>query len=212
MQIHEQIEKRNVLIGVDIQNDFIDGTLAVPGGIEVVSPINELARRVRATHMGRVAYTRDWHPMRTPHFNQWPVHCVRNTRGAEFHPKLDIQQSDIIVSKGMGQTDGYSGAEGKSPKSETLESMIQPDGWEDVRVFIGGLATDYCVKATAIDLATIFSSRQNVEVYAMQDAMRAVNMQPEDEIEAIKAMAEAGVHIIDLEQAFRLIDQKRIER
>lgn len=212
MQIHEQIRKRNVLVAVDMQHDFIDGSLAVENGEQIVPAINQLANRVRATDLGRVAYTRDWHPAETPHFDTWPVHCVHDTAGAAFHPNLDIQPGDTIISKGMGQADGYSGVEGIAENGETLETIIEPDGWQDVRVFIGGLATDYCVKATAIDLARLFAERQNIEVYAVRDAMRAVSLQPNDGTEAVKAMAEAGVSIVNLEQALHLIDERRIER
>lgn len=210
MQHRNQIDQRNVLIAVDVQHDFIDGSLAVNDAAEVIAPLNEMAARVRATHLGRVAYTRDWHPARTPHFDTWPVHCVRNTEGASFHPTLDITPSDIIISKGMGQTDGYSGMEGVAENGQTLETVIQPNGSERVRVFIGGLATDYCVKATAIGVVEAFHlCPDDVDVYAVRDAMRAV---ANDDTEAVKAMADAGVKIIDLKQALSLIDERRIER
>ncbi len=209
MEARDQIPTRNILVAVDVQHDFIDGSLAVKNGVEVVAPLNEMAERVRASYMGRVAYTRDWHPTKTPHFNSWPVHCVRNTRGAAFHPKLDMRPGDVIINKGMGQTDGYSGTEGKSAAGETIEALVEPNGWEDVQVFIGGLATDYCVKATAMSIADIFKNRLNVEVYAVKDAMRAV---ADDATEAVKAMADAGVRIVSLQQALALIDGRRIER
>src|SRR5690606_11365788 len=96
---------RNVLIADDVQNDFIDGNLAVNEGEQVVAPINKISSAVRITH-GDVAFTRDWHPASTPHFNEWPAHCVADTDGAAFHPELNIRDEDIIISKGMGQTDG----------------------------------------------------------------------------------------------------------
>lgn len=209
MEIRDQINKRNVLVAVDVQHDFIDGSLKVEEGAEVVAPLNEMAERVRATNLGRVAYTRDWHPSKTPHFDTWPVHCVQDTPGAAFHAELDVRAEDVIINKGMGQTDGYSGTEGASDNGQTLEEVIEPNGSERVRVFVGGLATDYCVKATAIGIAEIFAQRQNVEFYAVKDAMRAV---AHDDTEAVKAMADAGVKIIDLERAFTLIDEHRIEK
>lgn len=210
MEIRDQINKRDVLVVVDVQHDFIDGSLAVGEGEEVVAPLNEMATRIRATHLGRVAYTRDWHPAQTPHFDIWPKHCVRNTKGASFYPTLDVTPGDTIISKGMGQTDGYSGTEGIAKDGQTLETIIQPQGFERVRVFIGGLATDYCVKATAIGIADTFRICPDVvEVYAVREAMRAV---ADDDTEAVKAMADAGVKIIDLKQALDLIDEHRIER
>ena len=212
MQLHDHVPTRNVLVTVDVQHDFVDGSLAVTDGGEVIKPLNELARAVRAS-MGRVAFTRDWHPATTPHFDNWPVHCVAGTKGAEFYPTLDIQHEDIILSKGMGQTDGYSGAEGVSKKNETLESIIDPAGrWENVHVFIGGLATDYCVKATAIDLAKRFENYAAVEVHAITDAMRAVNIQPDDGVKAVAEMAAAGVHITSLADALAMIDTNRVEK
>jgi nicotinamidase/pyrazinamidase len=212
MELYDSIPKRNVLIAVDVQNDFISGSLAVPEGEQVVSPINKLAERVRATHLGRVAFTRDWHPAQTPHFDAWPMHCVRNTEGAAFHADLDIRPTDTIISKGTGTTDGYSGMEGKAKNGVTLEAMIEPQGWEDVAVFVGGLATDYCVQATAIDVREAFENRRNVEVYAIREAMRGVNLQPGDDIAAINKMAEAGVKTISLKEAFTRIDARRLEQ
>lgn len=210
MEIRDQIENRNVLVAVDVQHDFIDGSLAVGEGAEVVAPLNEMAERIRATRLGRVAYTRDWHPAQTPHFDTWPAHCVQDTPGAAFHAELDVRTGDVIINKGMGQTDGYSGTEGVAKDGQTLETIIQPNGFERVRVFIGGLATDYCVKATAIGVADTFRVCPDaVEVYAVRDAMRAV---AEDDNDAVKAMADAGVKIINLKQALDLIDEHRIER
>jgi nicotinamidase/pyrazinamidase len=206
---------RNVLIAVDMQNDFITGSLAVHEAEQTVTPINQLAERVR-TSLGRVAFTRDWHPVITPHFTEygglWPVHCVAETDGAAFHPDLAIKDEDIIISKGMGQTDGYSGMEGVAEDGTTIESLLLPTSRrERVRGFLGGLATDFCDKATAIDAARRFDTYDNVEIYAIPEAMRAVNLQPDDGTKAIAEMAEAGVKIITLEQAFALIDQERIE-
>lgn len=206
---------RNVLIAVDVQNDFITGSLAVTDGEQVVQPIDRLARHVRAA-MGRVAFTRDWHPPVTPHFAEyggiWPVHCVADTNGAEFHPELDVQEKDIIISKGMEQTDGYSGIEGIADDGTTLETLLTPSHrLERVQGFLGGLATDYCDKATAIDAANLFRNYDNVDIYAIPEAMRAVNLTPGDEAAAIAEMADAGVKIITLEQAFSLIDEGRME-
>ena len=138
------MEKSNyIFVGVDPQNDFIDGSLAINEAEQIIKPINSIADEVRK-HDGTVVFTRDWHPEKTPHFDEWPVHCVANTRGANFHEDLNIQPDDIIINKGTEQTDGYSGWEGRSDKGETLESIITPKTpHEKVKVFLGGLATDF---------------------------------------------------------------------
>ncbi len=205
-------ETRHLLVAVDVQNDFIDGTLAVKDGIDIVAPINTLAHAVRRD-LGRVAFTRDWHPAITPHFEQWPVHCVAGTDGAALHPDLQVQTGDVILNKGMGQTDGYSGTEAVADDGTTLEQLILPvDRREQVRVFIGGLATDFCVKATAVGIAEIFRDYDNVKIDLVTDAVRGVNLQAGDDIAAVKAMADAGVNIINLADALALVDENRLEQ
>lgn len=212
MNQERYVGARHLLVAVDVQNDFVDGSLAVKDGIDVVAPLNTLAHAVRRD-LGRVAFTRDWHPATTPHFDQWPVHCVAETNGAAFQPDLQIKEGDIILNKGTGQTDGYSGVEGVSDDGTTLETLIEPVHRDErVRVFVGGLATDYCVKATAIDLARRYTGLENVSICVITDAMRAVNIQPNDGQEAVEAMADAGVHIINLNDALKMIDETRLER
>ncbi len=194
--MREQTLNRNVIIAIDVQNDFINGSLAVPAGETVVKPLNNLAEAARDAG-DSVVFTRDWHPEHTPHFESWPVHCVQDTEGASFYPALHIDSGDIIISKGMGQTDGYSGVEGVSDEGATLESIIAPQSpAEKVRVFIGGLATDYCVKATALDLAHHFADEPRVDLFLIRDAVRAVKLQLEDEQKALEAMEAA--HIVAL--------------
>ena len=206
------VDTRHLLVAVDVQNDFIDGSLAVANGIDVVAPLNTLAHAVRRD-LGRVAFTRDWHPAATPHFDTWPVHCVADTDGAAFHPDLQVKEGDVVLNKGMGQTDGYSGIEGVADDGTTLETMIEPvHRDEKVRIFVGGLATDYCVKATAVDLARRYKGLDNVSICLVTDAIRAVNLQPNDGTEAVEAMADAGVHIINLTDALALVDTNRLER
>ncbi len=204
---------RNVLVTVDVQNDFVTGSLAVADGDAVVTPINEVAAAVRAAD-GDVALTRDWHPAHTPHFDIdggiWPVHCVAETDGAAFVPNLDIQPADVILSKGMEQTDGYSGWEGVSEQGETLESLITPrTPHEKVRVFLGGLATDYCVKATGLDIATFFADDERVTTYLLRDAVRAVALQQADEANALKQLQEAQVIAITSDEARAIIEGTR---
>ena len=196
---------QNVLVAVDVQNDFIDGSLAVTEGEQVVQPINDVAAAVRDTG-GTVAFTRDWHPAETPHFadygGAWPVHCVAETEGAAFHPDLDVRDTDIVINKGMEQTDGYSGWEGVTDDGQTLEAIIAPLSREEkVRVFVGGLATDYCVKATALDIAARFKDDERVHLYLLRDAIRAVGLAPSDEEKALAAMEEAKIQAISADEA-----------
>lgn len=201
---------RTVLIGVDIQNDFIDGSLAVPDGEAVVAPFNRTAETARRVG-GTVILTRDWHPEETPHFNTfggpWPVHCVAETTGAAFHPDLAVQSRDVIISKGMGKTDGYSGWEGVAADGQTIETIVTPATQvEKVRVFIGGLATDYCVKATAIDIARTFAADERVTTYLLRDAVRGVEVTPGDTEKALSEITDAGVTQLTSMEAITIIE------
>lgn len=202
---------RNVLIGVDIQNDFIDDSLAVKGGIEVVEPFNRTAEVTRKVG-GTVILTRDWHPPETPHFKDyggdWITHCVAGTRGAAFHPDLVVEPTDIVISKGMGQTDGFSGWEGVAADGQTIESIITPqDRAEKVRIFIAGIAIDYCVKATALDVRQAYKTDKRVATYLLQDASRGVEVSPGDTDHALQNMREAGVVIITSADAINMIQE-----
>ena len=133
---------------------------------------------------------------------------VANTRGADFHKDLNIQPGDIIINKGTGQTDGYSGWEGKSETNETLESIITPKTpHEKVKIFLGGLATDFCVKSTALDIAKHFKDDRRVTTYLLIDAIRAVGLTPTAEEEALSAMKEAGILAISTEEAKKMIQE-----
>jgi nicotinamidase/pyrazinamidase len=181
-------EKRRALIVVDVQNDFCPGgALAVPRGDEVIAPLNRLIEEFLSR--GRlVVKTRDWHPEVTKHFKDyggiWAKHCVQNTKGAEFHKDLIDDPRIHIVSKGTGQTDGYSGFENTS-----LAELLREHDIEEI--WIGGLATDYCVKNTALD-----ALKEGFKVKLIRDAVRAVNLQPDDEKRAINEMQAAGAEVV----------------
>ena len=197
---------RLITVAVDVQNDFCpDGALAVTDGDQVVDPLNDMFRYTREQN-GLVVATRDWHPAITPHFADyggvWPVHCVQETPGAAIRSDLAIDNETIIISKGMGQTDGYSAYEGASADGRTLAEIARPrTPHERVALVIGGLATDYCVLNTVLDAAAqadaVRDAQQGVlDVYALTDAMRAVNLAPEDETNAFARMRDAGAQLI----------------
>ncbi len=189
-------DERTALVVVDVQNDFAHpaGSLAVAGGEEVVPVVNEEVARATAAG-GFVVATQDWHPPDTPHFEKdggvWPVHCVQGTWGAELHPDLRIQGP--VVRKGAGGEDGYSGFTMRDPRSgETvpteLEGLLRQRGIE--RVVVAGLATDYCVKETALDAA-----RLGFATSVLTRAVAAVDLQPGDGEAALAEMAGAGIDL-----------------
>jgi nicotinamidase/pyrazinamidase len=190
----QRYDNRTALIVVDVQNDFADqaGSLSVRGGDTVVPLLaDEIARATAAG--ATVAYTQDWHPEHTPHFAQdggiWPVHCVRDTWGAALHPSLPV--AGPIVRKGADGEDGYSGFTMRDPLTgETvateLEALLAARAIE--RVVVGGLATDYCVKATALDAV-----RLGFPTTLLLDAIAAVDLEPGDGARAIAEMEAAGV-------------------
>ena len=184
------------LIVVDVQNDFASprGSLYVEGGEEVVPVANrEVERAIDAGAV--VAYTSDWHPESTPHFEKdggiWPVHCVRGTWGSEFHPDLEV--AGEIVRTGTGPEDGYSGFTVRDLETgyETptpLEGLLRGRGVE--RVVILGLATDYCVKETAMDAV-----RLGFATTVLRAGVRPVDLQPGDGDRALEAIEGAGAHV-----------------
>jgi nicotinamidase/pyrazinamidase len=181
-------DKKRALIVVDVQNDFCPGgTLAVAEGDKVVSPLNKLIEEF--LERGEPVFkSRDWHPEKTKHFQayggSWPVHCVQNTNGAEFHPDLIDDKHIRIVSKGLGDTDCYSAFD-----ETDLELQLRRLGVEEV--WVGGLATDYCVKSTVLD-----ALEEGFSVKALENAMRAVDVNPGDGERAIAEMREAGAEIV----------------
>ena len=179
--------KNRALFIVDVQNDFLPGgALAVPRGDEVIPVINELQKRFEW-----IFASKDWHPAATVHFDKWPVHCVRGTKGAAFPDALHVRRIEKVFLKGTGNTDdGYSAFEATN---DDLVFRLKSLGV--TQLFVTGLATDYCVKATAIDAV-----RHGFETFVVRDAVRAVNVHPGDEAGAFAEMEAAGVHIIDFDQ------------
>lgn len=183
---------RIVTINVDIQNDFLPGgSLAVAHGDEVIPPMNAVNAFTRQ-HNGMVIFTGDQHPLTTPHFETWPVHCVAGTEGAAFGPGLDIEPQDIIINKGMGQTDGYSGFEGITSDGRTIEDLIRPIGKERVLLLLGGLATEFCDLNTGLDALNVDPGNGSIRLLLITDAMRAINQHPGDGDLAIQQMIATG--------------------
>jgi nicotinamidase/pyrazinamidase len=191
-----EYDSRTALLVIDMQNDFADptGSLSVRGGDELVPRLNAEIRRAQDGGAA-VIYTQDWHPLSTPHFAKdggiWPVHCVANTWGAAFHPGLLVDGPSVY--KGSNGEDGYSGFTMRDPVTGTeqpteLEAMLHERGVE--RVVIGGLATDYCVRATALDALD-----RELEVTVLTDAVAAVDREPGDGARALDEVGAAGVEL-----------------
>jgi nicotinamidase/pyrazinamidase len=190
-------DEKTALIVTDIQNDFADpaGSLYVRGGDATVPFVNhEIGRALDAGSL--VVYTQDWHPESTPHFKKdggiWPVHCVKGSWGAAFHPDLVFKGE--VVRKGTGGEDGYSGFTVRDPDSGEregtgLEELLRSHGIQ--RVVLVGLATDYCVKETALD-----ALRKGFEAEVLGEGVRSVELQPGDGERALDAVRRAGGRIV----------------
>ncbi|HEX3292195.1 MAG TPA: nicotinamidase [Solirubrobacterales bacterium] len=172
------------LLIIDFQNDFTSGgALEVPGGYEIAEPVRRLAAEYE-----HVFATRDWHPPDHASFETeggpWPVHCVQGTHGAELHPAMRDIEVEAIVDVGVERDDeGYSGFE----KSKLAE-LLHERGIQEVTVV--GLATDYCVRASAID-----ACREGFDTTVVTDAIRAVEVEPGDGERALEDMKRAGARL-----------------
>ncbi len=184
------------LVVVDVQNDFADasGSLSVPAGEEVVAVANREIERALAAG-APVFYTQDWHPPETPHFapqgGQWPVHCVRETWGAQLHPDLKIAGEQI--RKALGEEDGYSGFTVRRPSgAETSTGLAERLHTLGVRrVVVLGLATDYCVKATVLD-----ALKQGFATVVIREGVRAVDVEVGDGERALVEMSALGALLV----------------
>lgn len=185
------MSRRPALLVVDVQNDFCPGgALGVPEGNRVVSRINRTIELFERRSLPVLA-TRDWHPKITKHFKEfggaWPPHCIQGTKGARFHPDLRLPKDAVLLSKGMDpEQDSYSGFQALSPQGRDLESVVRDLGVDEL--FVCGLATDYCVRATALDAV-----RRGLRVRVLEDAIKGVDLKPGDSKAAIAEMRGAGV-------------------
>lgn len=182
----------DALIIVDVQNDFLPGgALAVPQGNEVVSTLNRYSAQFAAQGLPVFA-TRDWHPGHHCSFHEqggpWPAHCVAGTQGAQFASELTLPPSARIISKATTpERDAYSGFAGTE-----LDALLRRENVH--RVFVGGLATDYCVLNTVKDARAL-----GYDVVLLQDAIRAVDLRSGDGRRAQEEMQRLGAVPADLE-------------
>jgi nicotinamidase/pyrazinamidase len=176
---------RDVLIIVDLQNDFCPGgALAVPDGHEIIPLINPLLR-----HRWFSVATKDWHPADHCSFTHqggpWPPHCVQQTSGAELHPALETTSIQLVIAKGAQRDkEAYSGFQ-----DTELTKILRERGVK--RIVLCGLATDYCVRATALD-----ALREGFEVVVLEDAIRGVDVMPGDCQRALEELRQRGAQLV----------------
>lgn len=175
---------KKALLIVDVQNDFIPGgTLAVKDGDKVVPVINRIMDKFNL-----ILASQDWHPENSVHFEKWPVHCVRKTSGAELHPDLQKNHVDQFLLKGTeDKDDGYSAFEATNI---SLTDYLKRNEITDL--YVTGLATDYCVKATALDAV-----KNGFKTYVVTDAVAAVNINSDDGRKALEEMKLQGITLIE---------------
>lgn len=201
-------EKAALLI-VDVQNDFCPGgALQIRDGDRVIAPINRAAQLFRAAALPVLA-SRDWHPPQTHHFREfggdWPVHCVAGTTGADFHPDLRLSEGTMILSKGIDPAlDGYSAFEAISADGRQLAELLAEMGVQ--RLYIGGLATDYCVLATTLE-----ARQRGLAVTVLTDAVAGVELLPGDTVAALARMTAAGAQLANVADLPNRLKPKRRE-
>lgn len=183
---------RVALLLVDVQNDFFSGgALPVPGAERVLPVLNAALRRFEAAGCPVYA-SRDWHPLDTTHFKTaggpWPVHCVAGSAGAAFHPGLRVPAGMVVVSSGQGRNDdGYSAFEGTTAEGRPLADDLRER--QVRRLYVGGVATDYCVRASVLDACAA-----GLDVRVITDGIAGI--QPDDAARALDEMRRAGASLV----------------
>ena len=178
------------LLVVDLQNDFCaGGALPVPEGDAIVPKVNRAIQLFERRGLPVVA-SRDWHPRETRHFKAfggaWPPHCVQGTKGARFHPDLRLPEEAVVVSKGMDpEEDSYSAFQAVTDTGRDLESVLRE--YDVAHLFVAGLATDYCVRASSFD-----GIKRGFRVTVLKDAVRGVEMKIGDSAAALREIRVAG--------------------
>ncbi len=185
--LHLQKEKDNTVKGliiVDVQKDFCPGgALAAAKGDDIIPVINRLMDKFEV-----IIATKDWHPVTTVHFDKWPVHCVRGTDGAAFHDGLNLDKIKEVALKGTGNTDdGYSGFEATNLD---LDSWLKRN--KITEAYVCGIASEYCVMATAMD-----AHRNGFKIYVVEDAIAAVEAKEGDTEKALENMKATGIRLVN---------------
>lgn len=183
MHNHKMENDMKAFLIVDLQNDFLPGgALPAPEGDKIIPEINRIME-----DFDLVLASRDWHPEESDHFDKWPRHCIRNTEGAAFPAELNAEKIKKEFLKGTGRRDdGYSAFEATN---EDLDAFLRENNVTEL--YLAGLTTEYCVKATALD-----AKRLGYETAVITTATAGVRAQPGDEDRAYQGMSQAGVKII----------------
>ncbi|MCF7873364.1 MAG: nicotinamidase [Candidatus Omnitrophica bacterium] len=184
------------LLIIDLQNDFCPGgKLPVPEGDKIVEPLNNYIQIFQAKDLPIFA-SRDWHPEKTKHFKQfggrWPKHCIQNTKGAEFHPELNLPESAVVLSAGMDpESEGYSVFEGRSQNQKRFQGLLEEQNIQEL--YIGGLATEFCVKHTVLE-----ALERGFKVWLLVDAVLGIDS--EEAKKAKEEMTAKGAKTITLKR------------
>ncbi|MBU0633713.1 MAG: nicotinamidase [Candidatus Omnitrophica bacterium] len=195
------------LLIIDVQNDFCPGgALAVTDAGKIIPILNRYIRLFSKDKLAVFA-SRDWHKKITRHFEQfggaWPAHCIQNTKGARFHRALKLAKNTIIVSKGMNpKKDNYSAFQAENSRGVKLERLLRILRITDL--YVGGLATDYCVKSSVMD-----ALKKRFRVWLLMDAIMGVNLKTGDSKKAISEMMCAGAKKTAFSRLKKQFGQKR---
>ena len=191
------MKRRTALLVVDVQIDFCPGgALPVPRGDQVVPVLNRYIE-LFWKRGSPIFASRDWHPPNSRHFEasggKWPVHCVQGTLGAHFHPELILPLGTIVISKGMSiWDDGYSALQGVTENGTAFPMLLRHMNLD--RLFVGGLATDYCIKESVLE-----ALKEGFAVTVLADAIRGVERNRGDSDRAVADMVEAGADLATLD-------------
>lgn len=201
------MKKNSALLIVDVQNDFCpDGALAVPEGDSIIPALNTYIKLFSSGKLPVFA-SRDWHPKKTCHFKEcggpWPAHCVQDSHGARFHPVLRLPEGAIILSKGMDpEADNYSAFQAVDAKGNAFAGLLKKFSIKEL--FVGGLATDYCVRWTVLD-----ALKFGLRVTLLMDAIKGVNVREKDSEAAVEEMVSLGAKKITIEKLSRMFVGER---
>lgn len=193
---------KKALLLIDVQNDFLPGgALGIPEGDQILPWVSQLLQ----LPFDRKIASQDWHPKNHMSFlNLWPVHCIADSKGADFAPPLNLQQLDRVIQKGTRpEFDSYSAFFDNQGLNQTeLASYLHQEKIDTI--YVAGLATDYCVKFTVLDALKL-----GLHVFVVEEACRGVNLNPLDSKNALAEMERAGAHIIPFSKVEKLIGGPR---